>query len=145
MNKSQGKYSKQPLGRILSGIGRAYLNEINLRLDHLDIERNFYALIIIDEAKGMITQQELADLLERDKVSVVRIIDYLSENGYVNRMDDPQDKRKYRLTLTDKAKKRLPLIKKTISDVTEKSLKDISPEKIEEFYQTINIIKNNLN
>jgi MarR family transcriptional regulator for hemolysin len=144
MNKSTGKYSKQPLGRILAGIGRAYLNEVNLRLNNLDIERNFYALIIIEEAKGMITQQELADLIERDKVTVVRIIDYLSENGYVVRTDDPQDKRKYRLTLTEKAKKHLPTIKKSIAEVTEKSLENLSAERIEEFYQTLHIIKNNL-
>jgi DNA-binding MarR family transcriptional regulator len=69
----------------------------------------------------------------------------LSENGYVVRTDDPQDKRKYRLTLTEKAKKHLPTIKKSIAEVTEKSLENLSAERIEEFYQTLHIIKNNLN
>jgi DNA-binding MarR family transcriptional regulator len=47
--------------------------------------------------------------------------------------------------LTEKAKKHLPTIKKSIAEVTEKSLENLSAERIEEFYQTLHIIKNNLN
>jgi len=120
------------------------LNAVNTRLRHLDIERNYYALMLIEEGRGMITQQDLADLLPSDKVSVVRIIDYLSVTGYVKRVKDTDDKRKYRLTITGKAEKELPLIRSTISEVVEKALGGLSAEKIEEFYETLNIIKANV-
>lgn len=144
MNKTLDIHSKQPLGRYLSGIGRLFLNAVNARLNNLDIERNFYALILIDEGRGMITQKDLAEMLNSDKVSVVRIIDYLSDRGYVKRVKDPVDKRKQRLTLTDKAERELPLIKSTIDEVIEKALKGLSAEKIEEFYNTLNTIKTNV-
>jgi MarR family transcriptional regulator for hemolysin len=145
MNKAKQTYSTQPLGRVLAGIGRSFLNAVNTKLNHLDIERNYYALILIGEGKGMITQQDLADLLNSDKVSIVRIIDYLSGRGYVKRSKDPVDKRKYRLTLTDKAEMELPLIRNTIDEVVQKALKGLSDDKIETFYETLNIIKNNMN
>jgi MarR family transcriptional regulator, transcriptional regulator for hemolysin len=139
------EYTKQPLGKLLSNIARTLLKTMNIKLNKLDIERNFYALILIEEGKGKITQQDLADLLESDKVRVVRIIDYLSDNGYVKRVKDSSDRRKYRLTLTKKAEMELPLIREAIAEVTETALKGLSVQKIEELYDNLNTIKNNLN
>jgi MarR family transcriptional regulator, transcriptional regulator for hemolysin len=137
-------YTRKPLGKLLSGIGRTLLNELNIKLKDLDIERNFYSLILIEEGDGKITQQDLADLLDSDKVSVVRIVDYLSDKGYVKRVKDLSDKRKFRLTLTYKAEKELPLIREAISDLTRVALKGLPDEKIEEFYDTLYNIKKNL-
>jgi len=138
-------YTKQPLGKLLSNTGRTLLNNLKLKLNHLDIKRNFYALILIEEGKGMLTQQDLADLLNSDKVSIVRIIDYLSGRGYVKRVRDFNDRRKYKLTLTSKAETELPLIKKEITEVTKKALKGITAEKIEELYENLDVINSNLN
>lgn len=74
---------QKPLGRIMANIGRLYLAMLQMNLSHLDIERSYYALLIIDELNGELIQQDLADILDCDKVQVVRIIDYLSSNGYV--------------------------------------------------------------
>jgi DNA-binding MarR family transcriptional regulator len=137
-------YSQQPIGRFLAGIGRSMLTLLGEKLNGLDIGRNFYALILIEEGNGMLTQQELADLLETDKVSVVRIIDYLSEKGYVIRQRTLLDKRKHGLTLTQKAQNELPQIKEAISDVIQLAFKGVTIKKKNELYQTLHIIKNNL-
>ncbi|MDP4266641.1 MAG: MarR family transcriptional regulator [Bacteroidota bacterium] len=142
-NASQ-MFNGQPLGRILAGIARTFLGLLNSNLSNLDIERNYYALILIDKAKDGITQQDLACQLGTDKVSVVRIIDYLSENGYVQRLLNKDDRRKYCLTLTDKAIKALPQIKKTLVEVTDKALNGLTSEEVEKFYEILSIIKNNL-
>lgn len=145
MGKVPDRYAIQPLGKFLAIIGRKFLNALHLKLNDLDIERNFYALLIIEAGGGGITQQDLAELLDSDKVSVVRIIDYLSNKGYVQRVKDPADKRKYGLNLTAKAKKEMPMIKEGIEEVTKNAFKGLSGEQIEELYRTLNIIKNNLN
>jgi MarR family transcriptional regulator, transcriptional regulator for hemolysin len=137
--------TKQPLGKFLSSTGRKFLNALNVKLNNLDIERSFYALLLIEGGNGKITQQDLAELLESDKVSVVRIINYLSGKGYVKRVKDPSDKRKYRLTLTSKAEEEMPVIKKAIEEVTQNAFNGLSRKKIEELYETLNIIRNNLN
>jgi MarR family transcriptional regulator for hemolysin len=138
-------YSKQPFGRFLSGIGKSFLHSLQKKLHDLDIDRNFYALILIEEGKGRITQQELADLLESDKVSVVRIIDYLSDKGYVERVKEPSDRRKYGLKLTVKAENELPVIKKAINEVIQSAFKGLSTKTIEDLNSTLHTIKNNLN
>jgi len=144
MGKVPDTYAIQPLGKFLAIIGRKFLNALHIKLKVLDIERNFYALLIIEAGKGQITQQDLAELLDSDKVSVVRIIDYLSNKGYVERVKDLADKRKYGLILTLKAENEMPLIKKAIEEVTRDAFKGLKEEKIKELYNTLNIIRNNL-
>ena len=136
---------EQPLGRLLSHIGKSFLYLLNTKLNHLDIERNFYALILIESTKGGITQQELAELLDTDKVSIVRIIDYLSDKGYVKRVKDVSDRRKYSLVLTAKSEKEMTVIKKVLADATDSAFKGLTKSQVAEFYKTIDIIKNNLN
>ena len=116
---------------------------LNAKLDHLDIKRNYYALILIENSKGGITQQELAEMLNTDKVSVVRIVDYLSNKGYVKRVKNVSDRRKYCLVLTGKAEKEMTVIKKTLVEITETAFKGLKKHQITEFYNTIEIIRNN--
>jgi len=112
-------------------------------LKYLDIERSFYPLLLIEAGNG-ITQQDLASKLMCDKVQVVRIIDYLSLNGYVERKPSPTDKRKYELVLTEKAKRYLPDIDKAINHSTSIAFNGLSENQINELYDTISIIESNL-
>jgi MarR family transcriptional regulator for hemolysin len=134
----------QPFGRMLSIIGKSYLHTLNLKLKSLEIERNYYALLLINNAEGKITQQELAQLLDIDKVTMLRSIDYLSVNGYVNRVRDNNDKRKYRLVITEKARIALPEIIRSFKDVNNIALKGLSSSQITELQSSLKIIKNNL-
>jgi MarR family transcriptional regulator, transcriptional regulator for hemolysin len=133
-----------PLGRSLSVIGRNYLHVLNKKLKHLDIDRNYYALLLIEKAEGKITQQELAGQLDIDKVTMLRSIDYLSEKGYVVRIKNLDDRRKYSLVLTKKAKKAIPEIKKSYGDINDIALHGLKPSQISQFHTLINIIKKNL-
>jgi len=136
--------SEQPLGRILSGLGKGYLHLLRTKLKHLDIDRNYYALVLIDKQDGSITQQELALKLDTNKVSIVRVIDYLSEKGYVQRIRKTDDHRKYSLVLTNKAKQALPEIKKSFDEINEIALSGLNLSQVSELTETIKKIKNNI-
>jgi MarR family transcriptional regulator for hemolysin len=134
---------KEPLGRKMDKIGRMFQVMLQDDLKHLDIDRSFYPLLLIESGNG-ITQQELADKLLCDKVQVVRIIDYLSLNGYVERIQNPTDKRKYELTITEKARLALPEIKKTLDKVTNIAVKSLSEDQVHELRKMLIIIESNL-
>lgn len=136
--------NEQPLGRMLTMLGKGYLNLLRFRLQHLDIDRNYYALVLIERQDGIITQQELAVLLDSDKVSIVRIVDYLSEKGYVKRVRNTDDRRKHSLLLTQKGKLALPEIKKSFSDLNEIVLNGLENNQISDLTHTINRIKRNI-
>jgi len=132
-----------PLGRMLSQIGKGYLHLLRAKLQHLDIDRNYHALMLIESDDGNITQQELAVLLDTDKVSIVRVVDYLSEKGYVKRIRKTDDRRKYSLNLTEKAKHALPEIKQAIEEINQIVLYGFGDSKISELMESIQLIKNN--
>jgi MarR family transcriptional regulator, transcriptional regulator for hemolysin len=139
------KNELQPFGRLLSITGKNYLRVLNHRLSNLDIDRNYYALLLIEKGEGKITQQELASMLEIDKVTMLRNIDYLSEKGYVTRIMNESDRRKYSLVLTEKAKRALPEIKKAFIDINDLVMKGLSQKQIAELLSVLDTIKNNLN
>jgi len=134
----------QPLGRKLSLIAKDFLCLLNTKLSRIDLDRNYYALILIGKANGEMTQQELATKLESDKVSIVRIIDYLTEQGYVTRINHKEDRRKYCLTLTTKAEIELIEIENALIDVHKQSYKGLTETEICSFNKTLSIIQKNL-
>ncbi|MFZ4547526.1 MAG: MarR family winged helix-turn-helix transcriptional regulator [Bacteroidales bacterium] len=133
---------EQPIGRILSMLGKGYLHLLRTKLQHLDIDRNYYALVIIAGDDGEITQQELALLLGQDKVSIVRVVDYLSEKGYIKRIKKPDDLRKHRIMLTEKAKLAIPEILESFKTINKLVLNGLSEMQVSEFAGTISKIKN---
>jgi len=135
---------EHPLGRMLSILGKGYLHLLRVRLSHLDIDRNYFALVVIDACDGDITQQELSLMLDTDKVSIVRVIDYLSVKGYVKRKRNKNDKRKYSLSLTEKAKLALPEIKESFSEINKIVLKGLQDQQISELSESIRKIKHNI-
>ncbi len=134
----------QPLGRILSHTGKSFLQLLNQKLSYLDIERNYYSLILIELGEGSLTQTGLASQLGTDKVSVLRIVDYLTAKGYIKRVKSPEDRRRYCLTLTSKAIQKLPGIKNALQEVTSAALNGLTEQQQEVFYSMLGIIRNNL-
>lgn len=134
---------KEPIGRRLDKIGKLFLAKLQTNLTHLDIERSFYPLLLIEAGNGL-TQQNLAQKLNCDKVQVVRIIDYLSSNGYVQRVTHKTDKRKYELVITEKARVIIPDVRNAFEKTTLLAFKSLSNQQIDEFYSIITTIESNL-
>lgn len=134
----------EPLGRMFSFLGKGYLHLLRTKLQHLDIDRNYFAIIVIGSQDREITQQELAILLDTDKVSIVRIVDYLSGKGYVQRIRKTDDRRKHSLILTDKAKLALPEIKKAFNDLNKSVLNGLESSQILDLAEILKKIKINI-
>ena len=144
MIKDKNILQLPPLGKVFTLTGKSFLHLLNEKLSYLDIDRDYYALILIEAGNGNLTQNELAGMLETDKVSVVRIVDYLTLKGYVKRQENAADKRKYCLTLTEKARETLPEIKRSMQESTETAFTGLSESQQTTFLSLLGQIKNNL-
>jgi DNA-binding MarR family transcriptional regulator len=96
------------LGYWFSIAAQRYYTLMLDRMRHHDLDRWFYALLVIAEHDGKLSQQELAQAMQTDKVSMLRAIDLLSAKGYVERVNCPDDRRKHHIRLLPKA---LPVVK----------------------------------
>jgi MarR family transcriptional regulator for hemolysin len=134
----------EPVSRKLMVLGRAYLNVLGNQMDHLDINRFYYALTVIYFYDGELTQKALAEKLGKDKSIIVNIIDTLTEKGFVIREINPADRRQHLLKTTEKAKKAVPQIMDAFENMNKLAATNVSAGDMEIFESVLNKMKNNL-
>lgn len=116
------------IGHLFMDISKDYVAKVTDKLQHLDIERHYLALYLLDRAESTLTQSELAEQLQVDKVSVVRLVDYLTDAGYVRRQVDQFDRRKQHVVLEDKADEIMPSIREAFKEA-DQTLLEVLDEK----------------
>ena len=142
--KNKNLSSDAPLGLHFSNLAKQYLGVLTKKLSHLEIERYFFTLVVVERMGGSVTQQQIADCICKDKVSMVRIIDYLSKKGFVKRKKNKEDRREYFIELTEKAQKALPDIKTALKEVNQATFQNLTNQEIEKFYQILEKMVSNL-
>ena len=77
------------------------------------------------------TQEGLTRVVNVDKATTTRALKKLAKEGYVKKERDPDDKRAYRVYLTDKARKIRPKLRSTLRKWTHLLTQDLSKEEEE--------------
>ncbi|MFD2147740.1 MarR family winged helix-turn-helix transcriptional regulator [Mucilaginibacter antarcticus] len=134
----------EPVSRKLIVLGKAYLDVLSSHMEHLDMDKYYYALTVIYHHDGGLTQNALAGILGKDKSVIVKIIDTLAGKGFVNRQKNPADRRQHLLVVTDKAKKAVPLIIAEFERMNRSAAKGISVSEMEIFENVLGKMKMNL-
>ena len=115
------------LGRMFGFLTKQYIGLLARRMENTPIERYFYPLYLIGKNSGTISQQQLANLVLSDKVSMVRVIDSLSDEGLVERRVNPNDRRQHLLHITEKGIPWVEEIGKALEETDNKFL-ELLPE-----------------
>lgn len=137
-------FPKFPLGRRFAILTRLYYGALTKKLEHLDIDRHFSILILLHNAEKECSQQFISDVMKKDKASMVRIVDYLMEKGYIKRVSNPDDRREYHIKLTEKAKKSIPAIQKAVSQLNKAATTGLSAKQVKVFDTCLYAISSNL-
>lgn len=93
---------------------------------------------------GPMTQQEVADMMQKDKNSVTKLVDAIEKKGFVVRKQSIQDRRSNILMLTEKAQELKPDAKKKGIDILEEMLTGISEEELHTFLSTLKKLYTNM-
>jgi len=145
MLEKQIAYDREvPLTFPLSLLTKQYIGVMFRKLAHVGIEKYYTAMIIIEKAGGKLNQQNLADELLIDKASVVRMVDYLVDKGFVVRQQNPGDRREYFLVLTPGAQRAMTEIRQAISQLNELVFASFTEEEKKQFWKAIGQINDTL-
>ncbi|KOY88219.1 hypothetical protein AD998_14465 [bacterium 336/3] len=90
------------------------------------------------------SQQELAVLSCRDRANVTRIIDILEREGVVERQDDENDRRIFKIHLTEFGKTLESQTLECVQKSTEDALQGINPSDLEICIKVLKKIAENL-
>ncbi|WP_107039668.1 MarR family winged helix-turn-helix transcriptional regulator [Brumimicrobium mesophilum] len=125
---SETKQQITPLGKLFAILTKQYLSILGAKLNDLPIDRYFYAFWLIADNDGDITSKRLSELLQTDKVLVVRILKYLSDKNFIERIKHPNDKRSFLLHVTAIGKKYVPVIEHALIETDQQFIDAIDSE-----------------
>jgi MarR family transcriptional regulator, transcriptional regulator for hemolysin len=97
-------------------------------------------LFRLREQEGL-SQVDLAEVLELQPISLVRLLDRLVEHGLLERRHDPRDRRANRLFLTAAGRQLVDDLDSLRDSIAENVLQDVSVASIETTVQTLRDIK----
>ena len=63
-----------------------------LKLNNIDLTPEQFLLIDLLWNQGSLSQQQLADMMQKDKNSITKLIDAIEQKGYVVRKQNPTDR-----------------------------------------------------
>lgn len=134
-----------PLGKLFGNLTKQYIGILSNQLKGVPIERYFYPFLTIAKNSGEFTQQQLADKLSIDKVLMVRIIDYLEKNKFVERTINASDRRCHLLSVSEKGKKYIAPIEKALKQTDKLFLDQLENEFSEHFIRQLTLLNEKMN
>ena len=96
--------------------------------------RTYYVLVSLAE-HGQLSQQQVCDMTDIDRSDMVRLIDDLEDRKHVRRTRDPDDRRRYRLTLTAQGHKVLRRCDAILAAVTDEVFSALTADQRRTFHR----------
>jgi DNA-binding MarR family transcriptional regulator len=116
------------IGFLLKDATRAYTRRFEERAAGLSLTLAQCKALSYLEGNEGVSQKRLAGLSELDPMSLVRILDRMEADGWVERRSDPQDRRARSLWLTAKARPILDRIATMAKETRAEALHGLSEE-----------------
>ncbi|MGH8516071.1 MAG: MarR family winged helix-turn-helix transcriptional regulator [Panacagrimonas sp.] len=122
--------------RLLSLLPRNYWrlrNVIDAHLEPMGLSSGQWRpLLLLNDAQGPMTQVQLARALGLESPTVVRLLDRLTDKGWILRRNCPGDRRAYHVELTDSARHLCADIEKVLTRLRAAVLADFSKAELEQ-------------
>jgi MarR family transcriptional regulator, organic hydroperoxide resistance regulator len=112
-------------------------NGFNITADQFEI------LNILWDKEG-ITQTEIANFVSKDKTNITRILDVMEKNNLLQRENDKNDRRIYRIFLTKFGKMQKSKLRKVLIEGNQIISKGLSEQDLKNFQIIIDIVNKNL-
>ncbi len=93
---------------------------------------------------GAMSQQQLADMMHKDKNSVTKLVDAIERKGFVVRRQNKNDRRSNTLVLTEKANQLKPGAKQKGISILDQMLEGINENELRMFLETLRKLNVNM-
>ncbi|MDM5297073.1 MarR family transcriptional regulator [Bacillus pumilus] len=130
--------------REIGVIARALDSISNIEFKEYDLTKGQYLYLVrICEEPGII-QEKLAEMIKVDRTTAARAIQKLELNDFIEKNDDPLNKKIKRLFPTDQGKAVYPLIKREHDYSNQVALGGFSDEEMEQIYEYLLRVRKNI-
>ena len=130
--------------REIGMIARALDSISNIEFKEFDLTKGQYLYVIrICEHPGII-QAQLLEMIKVDKSTAARALQKLEKNGFIEKKDNPANKKNKNLFPTDKARAVYPFIRKENDHSNQVALSGFSEEEAETAFGLLQRIRKNV-
>ena len=123
------------LEQAIKAYRRLCQQNIDLVMPNLTVDQGL-VLLVLDKHPAL-SQQQIAELVFKDKASLTRIIELLVQKGLVSRAIHPTDRRKFDLHLTAPGRLTLGQLAGTIALNQQTALQGLGAEELAQFAATL--------
>lgn len=139
------KPKQETLGFLLAGVARQMRRAFQQRLSGTPLTlAQARALVYVSRHEG-VRQVELAQLLEVQPMTLVRLLDQLESSGLIERRTQSGDRRAYHVYLAPEAHPHLAIIERIAASVQADALRDLDKTEVATVFRALNQIGANLN
>jgi MarR family transcriptional regulator for hemolysin len=136
--------SKREIAFNINDVARLLRTYADQKAANFGLTRAKWAVLArLDRFEGL-KQNELADMLDLQPISLTRLLDGLSENGLIERRSDPNDRRAKRLFLTPAAHPLLDRLSELGEDLMTTALAGLDQSETSALLTSLTTIKENL-
>ncbi|HWY10198.1 MAG TPA: MarR family winged helix-turn-helix transcriptional regulator [Bacteroidia bacterium] len=140
---SKAEDIKLPVGTQAFILSKMYYGALTKSLEKLGIERYFSVLYFLHNNKNC-CQQVICDNLKIDKTAMVKVMDYLSKAGWIERKTNPNDRREHFISLSKKGEKQTKEVVRSFKIIDEKAFSDINETERKAFFKIMFKVCENL-
>lgn len=115
-----------------------------LKQKKVDLTPEQFLLIDLLWNQGPLSQQELADQMQKDKNSITKLVDAIERKGFVVRQQNPSDRRSNTIVPTELADSLKDDAKSKGISILDKMLSGISDEELYSFLDTLQKLCSNM-
>ena len=138
------RYTPETVGFLLVDIARMQRNEFDRRITDLGLTPAEARTLSNVARTGPVRQSVLAEHIGVEAMTLSACLDRLQDQGLVNRVADPSDRRAKLVDITDEAEPVLDVIFTASAAMRADMTAGIDPAKVEEFHRTLVAIRANL-
>ena len=132
------------LGALVHDVARLWRKRFEQRAATLGFTRSQWQVLVFLSRNEGIHQAGLAELMDVEPITLVRILDRLEARGLVERRQHPKDRRVWLLHLTPEAHPSLEVLRRIGDAARAEALAGLSPEEQERLSDALTRMKVNL-
>ncbi|CAM3417533.1 MarR family winged helix-turn-helix transcriptional regulator [Marinicrinis lubricantis] len=130
--------------REIGMIARALDSISNIEFKQYDLTKGQYLYLVrIYENPGII-QEKLAEMIKVDRTTAARAIKKLEMNGFIEKKDDPHNKKIKKLFPTEKGQQVYPFLKRENDHSNRSALEGFSEREADTLYNLLQKVRKNI-
>lgn len=146
LNKLLDNQKFPELPRVMLKTMHLLMHQLQARIQmaELNLSTEQFAILNILETGEDFIQQDLADLMNKDKSAILRQLNKLQDRKLLARIPDPKDKRKKQILISKQGLELLQKARNIEQKLIDEILEGIEAEELQKMYATMLKIQTNI-